>query len=84
MEKRKTPKKPLVLIEWEDASNNNYYWDDEEKEKPLCKCHTVGFVMHRSQKKIVLATEGFDDGVYRNLHTIPKRMIVKIHPLKRA
>jgi len=76
-------KERIVLVEWDDAASNSGYYDQEHPEKfePV-RCRTVGHFISKDKKAIVIASEVFDDGDKRHIHTIPKKMIVKVMELK--
>ena len=76
-------KERIVCIEWDDASSNSGYYDKDHPEKfnPV-RCKTVGYLISKNKKAVVVAGEFFEDGDKRHIHTIPKKMIHKITELK--
>ena len=77
-------KKKIVIVEWEDASSNNGYYDKHDDWQGTVKARTVGYLMERTKKHVKLCVEGFADGQFRHIHTIPKGMVRKITPLSVA
>uniref|UniRef100_A0A6M3KVG4 Uncharacterized protein n=1 Tax=viral metagenome TaxID=1070528 RepID=A0A6M3KVG4_9ZZZZ len=73
----------IVLVEWDDACSNSGYYDKDHPEKfnPV-RCKTVGHLITKDRKSVVISGEVFDDGDRRHIHTIPRKMVVKITELR--
>ena len=74
-------KDKIVSIEWDDASSNSGYWDDHRLEDfSLVHNCSVGHLIRRDRKQVVIAMERWRDGDrrYRTTETIPRGMIKKI------
>ncbi len=81
-------KEKILCIEWEDAAYNSGYYDKKTPDDftPV-KTRTVGHLVERKSKAIILSTDRFykvdgkvDDN--RHISIIPKKMITKITELK--
>jgi hypothetical protein len=75
-----TPK--LVLIEWEDAEHKFGWLDELPSDNPeQVMCHTVGWLMVKTKKHVVVAqTISADDALAQTLQ-IPMGMVHSITPL---
>ena len=76
-------KERIVCVEWDDAVSNNGYYNKDHPEKfnPI-RCKTVGHLISKNKKAVVISSEAFEDGDKRDIHTIPKKMVVKVTELK--
>jgi len=76
-------KEKIVCVEWDDASSNSGYYNKDHPERfsPV-RCKTVGHFISKDKTAIVLSSESFEDGDKRDIHTIPRKMIVKVTELK--
>ena len=76
-------KERIVCVEWDDASSNSGYYNKDHPEKfnPV-RCKTVGHLISKNKKAVVICSDAFEDGDKRGIHTIPKKMIVRITELK--
>lgn len=77
-------KERIVRVVWEDASYSSGYYDKKEPERfePVL-AKTVGHLVKRTNKAIILATERMYDNKgkitdERHINTIPNKMIKKI------
>lgn len=72
----------LVLIEWEDAQHEFGWLDAFPKDDPdHVMCQTVGWLMVKTKKHVVVAqTISGDDGIAQTLQ-IPMGMVHSIKPL---
>ena len=73
----------IVEVNWTDACSTNGYYDKDHPEKndPVI-CKTVGHLISKNKKAVVLASEYFDDGDKRHIHTIPRKMVNSIRELR--
>ena len=78
----------IVCVEWDDASFNQGYYDKKCPEDfRQIKTRTVGHLVKRSAKEVLLAVDRFykSDGKLdseRHITTIPRKMIRKITYLR--
>ena len=69
----------IVKVKWTDASFNSDYWTTEElRDKKVLTGETVGYLVVDDKEKVVLAMEGYSDGEWRRISTIPKINIQEI------
>lgn len=77
---------PLVLVQWLDACSRPIEVEDIKSivDSDLgCLQNTVGYLVHKSHKWIVLAADwGVDNNQYRDLFEIPRSLVKKIRYLK--
>lgn len=78
----------IVCVEWDDASFHSGYYDKRRPEdfEPVC-IKTVGFLVKRTKKAVIVAHERIFDSKGkrdddRHISTIPKKMIRKIVKLE--
>lgn len=78
----KTP--DLVLITWDDAYTEDG-WQDREAYKPAEPqiCHTVGYVMEKNRKSIVVA-QTISENQTGARWRIPRGMVIKIEVLRKG
>ena len=88
IQSRRSMKEKIVCVEWDDASFNSGYYDKKTPEDfRQVKTKTVGHLVKRSAKEVLLAVDRFykPDGKLdseRHITTIPRKMIRKITYLK--
>ena len=81
-------KESIVCVEWEDASYNQGYYDKRCPEDFVqVKTRTVGHLVKRSAKEVLLSVDRFysPSGKVENdrhITTIPRKMIKKITYLR--
>jgi hypothetical protein len=75
-------KPKLVLIEWEDAAHEFGWLDEFPADNPAPHiCHTVGWMMVKTRKHVVVAqTISGEDALAQTLQ-IPMGMVNSITPL---
>lgn len=75
-------KLPAVIVEWEDA-NARGGWSSKEnyEEHTTVECSTVGFLLKRTQKEIVLVFTQADEDCLQGL-AIPAAWVHKVRRLK--
>lgn len=73
-------KRPLLLVEWEDAFNGNHVWFDVDSAptdpEPVIVT-TVGFELSRTKKRLTLVMSVADNHTACDAFTIPVGMIRK-------
>ena len=81
-------KERIVCIEWHDASFNQDYYDKRTpgRFEPI-RTRTVGHLVKRSAKAVLVSTDRFYDSngkidSDRHITTIPRKMIKRISYLK--
>ena len=75
------PAGKLVLIEWEDIVSQNGWADKQEaKRGKPATCLSVGWIIHRDNRKITIGSDTGDDE-YGNRTTIPMGCIKAIQYL---
>lgn len=77
-------KTPLVLVSWQDACCRQMDVDspDDIEEKELgVKQHTVGYLLKKSKKWIVVAQSWAENGIYGEVYEIPRSIVLKIRIL---
>ena len=83
-------KMKIVKVVWMDAKTYTSVelTLKEAKEKTLAETHTIGYLLHEDKEKIVVCgfycpsvEDEYADG-YRDIHIIPKPIIVKIIKLE--
>ena len=67
----------VVLVEWEDATRQ----EDESEPLGTMLAYTVGFLVRKTKKDIVVCGEIFENGGRRELTSISKKMVRTIQPL---
>lgn len=67
----------LVLVEWDDACSHNGYWEAHKPDRPV-RCFTVGHLLDHNRECVNIAVERFADKSFRDVHTIPRKMIYRI------
>ena len=67
----------VVLIEWEDATHQ----DDESEPLGTMLAYTVGFLVRKTKKDIVVCGEIFENGGRREITSISRKMVRTIQPL---
>ena len=79
---------PLVLIEWEDSRQPIAGWVrlSEFDKSEICKCVSVGFLIHDGGEQKVLAPNMADIEDKHNIQTsgvihIPTKCVLRITPL---
>lgn len=82
MKVKKRP--PVVEVEWDDAYSSSA-WKDEEAMKAFisngCHCLTVGYLIHKDAKMVVVATSiGPDSGAP---WSIPMGCVTKMRFLRK-
>ncbi len=78
------PKARLVEVEWVDASSRDRGWDHPDNYVDIkeYRCKTVGYMIHRDKKELVLMhSVSFNGLVDRAMH-IPARYVKRVHNLK--
>ena len=75
-------KDKIVKVEWEDAVFSQDYYDGENLQKfnPL-PASTVGYLIRKDRKMVILSQTRFHEGVHLSdkfIHTIPRGMVTKI------
>lgn len=79
----KRPRPQVVEVEWEDSAVNSQTWDLDEEPLDTLVLYTVGFLVERSKRKIVIAAEWAEkQGTYRYTHAIPTRVVRRVRWLK--
>jgi hypothetical protein len=82
MAKSKAHKYPLVMVTWVDAYSADA-WEPITNMVPEVKlCHTVGFLLARNNKAVVVASTVSDDGDSCCVMFIPPGMVRKFNYLK--
>jgi len=72
-----------VIVEWEDASSNSGFYDSKDPATyDTVYCQSIGYIIRKDKRQLVLASEKFTNGDLRHIHSIPRKMIKKITPLK--
>lgn len=69
-----------ALVRWEDATEIEDYDTDGN---PITTC-TAGFLLKVTPKKVVIASEVFENGEVRRSIVIPRGMIRRIYRLGRV
>jgi hypothetical protein len=72
---------PLVLVEWEDAFSTDEWTDLDQLERGCLSCVTVGFLVHRSKKTLIVAGTVSKDGQGCCVMHIPARWVKRVQKL---
>lgn len=72
----------IVEVTWEDAALTKT-WDEGDPIPTTYIARTVGFLIERNEKQIVVGQEVFEeDGHWRCISAIPARMIKRVRVLR--
>lgn len=74
---RQITRPSLYVVKWQDIlSDSTWVGGNPEKVKPVI-CVTVGWVVHSSKRKVVMADSKSDDGDWGGITVIPTGVIVE-------
>ena len=73
--KRPTQFYPLVEVWWDDASEMEAGWTHEVKEPEPSLALSVGFLIHKGRKHIILALDTDAQGQHNGRAQIPRGMV---------
>jgi hypothetical protein len=62
----------LVLVQWDDAASVTSAW---QKEVGVVGCETVGFLVKKDKKEVVIAHTLASDGDFGGKFAIPRGMV---------
>jgi hypothetical protein len=72
----------MVRVEWEDSSTHNG-WDSRSHDSySLATCTTVGFLIHKDNKKVSIALSVCPDGDANGVMTLPRKCVTRIVELR--
>ena len=72
---------PIVVVHSLDQAFYPGIWDPRTKEFTLSELCTVGHLLHRDDKAVVVASEYFDDCDVRYVSVIPVNAIIEMKVL---
>lgn len=74
---------PLTVITWEDSRQQEvgWQWLEDYTPKEVCKCTTVGYLIHDDDKVKVLAQSMADDDQISGVTHIPTCCVTKLTKL---
>lgn len=76
----KTTKYPIVLISWNDA---NFDFDPADPlDFTTTVGYTLGYLLKKTRKEVIVASELFSNGDIRQVTAIPRGMVRKIVTLR--
>jgi len=75
--------KKIVCVEWDDAGFNSGYYDEDNRDiSTSIVVKTVGHLIKKNKSVVIVATDSYtyanQDGDYRHISTIPKKMVRRI------
>lgn len=73
-----------VMVEWEDICEPPINWvcKDDAIKKQAMPCRSVGFLVYRNSKKLIIAKDVSEDGDYNGLCVFPSGCIISVRPIK--
>jgi len=71
----------MMRVEWEDAATYSGWTDLEHREFPTSECVSVGFLLSRSDRAIVMALTISDGGGASEIVAIPVANVREIREL---
>ena len=76
-------KLPLVEVTWKDACGNSRWMSySEAKECETLETKTLGRLVHRGARKLVVCGTIADNGTVNDTTTIPRGWVTKVRRLK--
>lgn len=77
----KLPKGQLVIVKWQDSSSEGS-WSIHPERHTLSVCTTVGYVVHKTDDRVVIAASKDDTGANSQRMAIPRSVITDARKLK--
>ncbi len=74
------PSKPaLTVVTWLDIKSTAHWQEESPSKAEPAVCVTVGWLVHRDEKKLVLADSQTNDGDWGGLTVIPIGVVRKVN-----